>query len=90
MPSNLQLIDAGTKRLGSYTDVSDLSEVQTQVEAIENDIRELLNNEGLDVDANETITVTSAQSQVVAGTFSLRIRVQYTTQNACTQVQIIE
>lgn len=68
IPSNLQLIDAGMKRVGSYSDIADLGEVQSQITSIDDELRDLLSNEGLDIGQNDTISVVSAQSQIVAGT----------------------
>ena len=71
-PTHLHLINAGTKRtnVGSYTDVSvsDLDVVKTTVSSIDSDIRSLLNLNELTIADSDTISVVSAESQVVAGT----------------------
>merc|ERR1719229_1280603 len=54
--------------MGSYSDVSDLTVVQQLVDSVDTDIKTLITSQGVSVGDADTITVTSAQSQVVAGT----------------------
>merc|ERR1711933_52282 len=82
-PTNLQVIDLGiggvdsptstasednSLTVGSYEDVTDLSEVKSTVFGIDANIRSLLSDEGLSIGDSDTISVVSAQSQVVEGT----------------------
>merc|ERR1712241_1504451 len=65
----LQLDDTDTDVLmGGYESVSDLDVVKDTVSEIESDIIALLQQNNLDVDDDAIVMVTSAQSQVVAGT----------------------
>ena len=75
LPSNIQLIDAGSSStsssigsVGSYSEVSDLDTVQSLVDSVDVDIKQLLTSQGVAVGDSDSITVTSAESQVVAGT----------------------
>merc|ERR1712241_228903 len=66
---HLQLDDADTDVLmGGFESVSDLNTVKDTVSKIEGDIIALLQQNNLDVDDDAIVMVTSAQSQVVAGT----------------------
>merc|ERR1712241_1082615 len=66
---HLQLDDADTDVLmGGFESVSDLNTVKDTVSEIESDIIALLQQNNLDVDDDAIVMVTSAQSQVVAGT----------------------
>jgi len=70
IPTNLHLIDAGESELsvGSYSDISDLSEIEPTVSSMDSDIRSLLISDGLSVEDDDMISVVSASKQVVAGT----------------------
>merc|ERR1712241_1059163 len=68
---HLQLDEADTNTdvlMGGYESVSDLEAVKDTVSEIEGDIIALLQQNNLDVDDDAIVMVTSAQSQVVAGT----------------------
>merc|ERR1712241_465800 len=68
---HLQLDESDTNTdvlMGGYESVSDLDAVKDTVSKIEGDIIALLQQNNLDVDDDAIVMVTSAKSQVVAGT----------------------
>merc|ERR1712048_8699 len=67
MGMHLQLDDTDAT-MGGYQSVSDLDAVKDTVSEIESDIIALLQQNNLDVDDDAIVMVTSARSQVVAGT----------------------
>merc|ERR1712048_1117619 len=67
MGMHLQLDDTDAT-MGGYQSVSDLDAVKDTVSEIESDIIALLQQNNLDVDDDAIVIVTSAHSQVVAGT----------------------